>query len=69
MGLLTTVRVCYKGASLSSLLTTAEKSIATSAIKNGLLRRLQAQTFPDATSTIGKIQPFTKITITFESKM
>ena len=34
-----------------------------------LLRRLQAQTLPDATQPIGKIYPFTKMTITFEPLM
>ena len=31
-----------------------------------LLRRLQAQTLPDATPPLGKIPPFTKIAVTFE---
>ena len=31
-----------------------------------LLRRLQAQTLPDATPPIGKIYPFTKTAVTFE---
>ena len=30
------------------------------------MRRLQAQTLPDATPPIGKIQPFSKMPITFE---
>ena len=34
-----------------------------------LLRRLQAQTLSDATPQIGKIYPFTKITITFNPLM
>ena len=31
-----------------------------------LLRRLQAQTLPDATPSLGKIPPFTKIAVTFD---
>ena len=34
--------------------------------KTSLLRRLQAQTLPDATPPIGKIHPFSKMAITFE---
>ena len=37
--------------------------------KTSLLRRLQAQTLPDATPPIGKIHPFIKIAITFEPVM
>ena len=35
-------------------------------LKTSLLRRLQAQTLPDATPPLGKILLFTKITVTFE---
>ena len=38
-------------------------------IKTSLLRRLQAQTLPDATPPIGKIYPFTKMALTFEPVM
>ena len=34
-----------------------------------LLRRLQAQTLTDEAPPIGKIQPFSKMTITFEPLM
>ena len=37
--------------------------------KTSLLRRLQAQTLPDATLPIGKINPFSKIAITFDPVM
>ena len=33
--------------------------------KTSVLRRLQAQTLPDATLPLGKIPPFTKIAVTF----
>ena len=35
-------------------------------IKTSLLRRLQAQTLPDATPPLGKIPQFTKIAVTFD---
>ena len=35
-------------------------------LKTSLLRRLQAQTLPNATPPIGKILPFSKIAITFD---
>ena len=35
-------------------------------LKTSLLRRLQAQTLPDATPRVGKIHPFSKIAVTFE---
>ena len=38
-------------------------------LETSLLRRLQAQTLPDATPPIGNIYPFTKMTITFELAM
>ena len=34
--------------------------------KTSLLRRLQAQTLPNETPPIGKIHPYSKITVTFE---
>ena len=34
--------------------------------KTSLLRRLQAQTIPDATPPIGKIHPLSKMDVTFE---
>ena len=37
--------------------------------KTSLLRRLQAQTLPDATPPIGKINPSSKIAVTFEPMM
>ena len=37
--------------------------------ETSLLRRLQAQTLPDATPPIGKIYPFSKMTVTFEPLM
>ena len=37
--------------------------------KKSLLRRLQAQTLPDATQPIGKINPFSKMAVTFEPLM
>ena len=37
--------------------------------KTSLLRRLQAQTLPDATPPIGKIHPFSKMAVTFEPLM
>ena len=36
--------------------------------KRSLLRRLQAQTLPDATPLIGSIYQFCKIAVTFEPK-
>ena len=38
-------------------------------IKTSLLRRLQAQTLPDATPPIGRIYPFSKMAVTFEPVM
>ena len=35
-------------------------------ISTSLLRRLQAQTLPNANPPIGKMYPFTKMTVTFE---
>ena len=35
-------------------------------VETSLLRRLQAQTISDATQTLGKIPPFTKIAVTFD---
>ena len=35
-------------------------------IKTSLLRRLQAQTLPEATPPIGQIHPFSKMAVTFE---
>ena len=35
-------------------------------LETSLLRRLQAQTLPDAIPQIGKIHPFSKIAVTFE---
>ena len=32
-----------------------------------LLRRLHAQTLPDATSPVGKVHPFSKITVIFDA--
>jgi len=37
--------------------------------QTSLLRRLQAQTLPDATPPIGKIYPFIKMAVTFEPAM
>ena len=37
--------------------------------KKSLLRRMQAQTLPDATSQKGKIHPFSKMAVTFEPMM
>ena len=37
--------------------------------KISLLRRLQAQTLPDATPPVGKINAFSKMAITFEPLM
>ena len=37
--------------------------------KTSLLRRLQEQTLPDATPTIGPIHPFSKMTVTSEPLM
>jgi hypothetical protein len=37
--------------------------------EKSLLRRLQAQTFPDATPPTGKIHPFSKIAATFKPVM
>ena len=42
----------------------AEKANVTS-----LLRRLQAQTLPDATPPVGKINPFSKMALPFEPLM
>ena len=39
---------------------------ATPGLLTSLLRRLQAQTLPDAIPPIGKIHPFSKIAVTFE---
>ena len=39
---------------------------STQSSKSNLLRRLQAQTLPDTTSPVGKIDPFRKITVTVE---
>ena len=36
------------------------------ASKTNLLRRLQAHTLPDATPQLGRINPFSEISITFE---
>ena len=38
-------------------------------IERSLLRRLQAQTLPDATPPMSKIYPFTKMAVTFEPVM
>ena len=38
-------------------------------LKTSLLRRLQAQTLPDAASPIGKVHPFSKIAVTLEPVM
>ena len=38
-------------------------------LKTSLLRRLQAQTLPDAASPIGKVHPFNKIAVTLEPVM
>ena len=38
-------------------------------IETSLLRRLQAQTLPDATPPMGKSHPFSKMTVTFEPLM
>ena len=38
-------------------------------VKTSLLRRLQAQTLPDATPPIGKIHTFSKMAVTFEPMM
>ena len=38
-------------------------------LKTSLLRRLQAQTLPNATTPIGKIFLFTKMDVTFEPVM
>ena len=38
-------------------------------IKTSLLRKMQAQTLPDATTPIGQIYPFTKMTATVEPVM
>ena len=35
-------------------------------LKTSLLRKLQTQTLPDATSPIGKIHPFSKIIVTLD---
>ena len=37
--------------------------------KKSLLRRMQAQNLQDATPSIGKIHPFSKIAVTFEPLM
>ena len=37
--------------------------------KTSLLRRLQAQTLPDAASPIGKVHPFSKIDVFLEPVM
>ena len=37
--------------------------------ETSLLRRLQAQTLPDAASPIGKVRPFRKIAVTLEPVM
>ena len=37
--------------------------------KTSMLRRLQAQTLPDATPPIGKIHPFSKIAVAFKPLM
>ena len=37
--------------------------------QTSLLHRLLAQTLPDATPPIGKIQPFSKMAVTFEPQM
>ena len=38
-------------------------------LKTSLLRRLQAQTLPNATPPTGKIYPFTNMAVTFEPEM
>ena len=38
-------------------------------VETSLLRKLQAQTLPDATPPIGKIHPFSKMAVTFEPLM
>ena len=40
-----------------------------SKLKTSLLRRMQAQTLPNATPPTGKINPFSKIAIPFEPVM
>ena len=37
--------------------------------KTSLLRRLKAQTLPDATPPMGNIHPFSKMAVTFEPLM
>ena len=44
-------------------------TISLQAVETSLLRMLQAQTLPGATSPIGKIHPFSKFAITFEPIM
>ena len=43
-----------------------EMYLVTEYISTSLLRRLQAQTLPNATSPIGKVHPFSKIAVTLE---
>ena len=43
--------------------------ISPDSVIKSLLRRLQAQTLPNATPPIGKIYPFTKMALTFEPVM
>ena len=38
-------------------------------VKTSLLRRLQTQTLLDAIQLIGKIHPFSKMTVTFQPLM
>ena len=38
-------------------------------LKTSLLHRLQAQTLPDATLSLGKINPFNEMTVTFDPLM
>jgi hypothetical protein len=45
------------------------KKISHGCSQTSLLRKLQAQTLPDATPPIGKIRPVSKMTITFEPLM
>ena len=49
---------------LSAVLATV-KALLLGYSKTSLLRRLQAQTLPDATPPISKIHPFSKIAVNF----
>ena len=69
MGILKPVRVKLYDVKKIKVFTLLKFQLISKCFKTSLLRRLQAQTLPDATPPIGKIYPFTKTAVTFEPGM